>query len=71
MKRNANEGLEPQRLTAMDSQVFLQMVLILEGLATLGALELTVARSLGQHLVLGELRRQHEFYANIWLRVCA
>lgn len=53
--------LAPQQLTAVDSQVFLQMVFVFEGLATLRALELTIACSLGQQLVLGEQRHQHEF----------
>lgn len=44
----------PQLLTTVDSQVFLQVVLIFEGFATLCALELTIAGSLGQHLVLGK-----------------
>lgn len=38
--------------TTVNSQVFLQMVFIFEGLATLSAFELTIACSLGQHLVL-------------------
>lgn len=43
----------PPLLTTVNSQVFLQMVFIFEGLATLSAFELTIACSLGQHLVLG------------------
>lgn len=46
--------LAPWILTTVDSQVFLQMVFIFEGLATLCTLELTIACSLGQHLVLEE-----------------
>ena len=42
----------PLLLTTVDSQVFLQMVLIFEGLATLRAFELAITCSLGQHLVL-------------------
>lgn len=38
--------------TTVDSQVFLQMVFIFEGLATLCAFELAITCSLGQHLVL-------------------
>jgi len=60
----------PPLLTAVNSQVFLQMVFIFEGLATLSAFELAIACSLGQHLVLGGKRKkkkqkryQHEFYA--------
>lgn len=43
----------PPLLTTVNSQVFLQMVFIFEGLATLSAFELAIACSLGQHLVLG------------------
>lgn len=43
----------PPLLTTVNSQVFLQMVFIFEGLATLSAFELAIAGSLGQHLVLG------------------
>lgn len=58
----------PPLLTTVNSQVFLQMVFIFEGLATLSAFELAIACSLGQHLVLGgkeekKKRYQHEFYA--------
>lgn len=54
----------PPLLTTVNSQVFLQMVFIFEGLATLSAFELAIACSLGQHLVLGEKKRHRcEFYA--------
>lgn len=43
----------PPLLTTVNSQVFLQMVFIFEGLVTLSAFELAIACSLGQHLVLG------------------
>lgn len=39
-------------LTAMNPEVFLQMVLVFEGLATLGAFELAVAGRLVEQLVL-------------------
>lgn len=42
------------RLTAMDPEVLLQMVLVLEGLAALGTLELAVSCLLVEHLVLEE-----------------
>lgn len=38
----------------MDPEVFLQMVLVFEGLATLGAFELAVAGRLVEQLVLRE-----------------
>lgn len=41
-----------RQLTAMNPEVFLQMVLVFEGLATLGAFELAVAGRLVEQLVL-------------------
>lgn len=48
------------RLTAMNPEVFLQMVLVFEGLATLGAFELAVAGRLVEQLVLREGGREKE-----------
>lgn len=45
-------------LTAMNPEVFLQMVLVFEGLATLGAFELAVAGRLVEQLVLRERERE-------------
>lgn len=45
-------------LTAMNPEVFLQMVLVFEGLATLGAFELAVAGRLVEQLVLWERKRE-------------
>lgn len=44
-------------LTAVNPEVFLQMVLIFEGLATLGAFEFAVAGCLVEQLVLCERER--------------
>lgn len=49
-----------RRLTAMNPEVFLQMVLVFEGLATLGAFELAVAGRLVEQLVLRETKRERE-----------
>lgn len=45
-------------LTAMNPEVFLQMVLVFEGFATLGAFELAVAGRLVEQLVLRERERE-------------
>lgn len=42
----------------MDPEVLLQVVLVLEGLSTLGALELAVAGRLVEQLVLRERERE-------------
>lgn len=47
-------------LTAMNPEVFLQMVLVFEGLATLGAFELAVSGRLVEQLVLWEKKRKRE-----------
>lgn len=47
-------------LTAMNPEVFLQMVLVFEGLATLGAFELAVAGRLVEQLVLREKKRKRK-----------
>lgn len=44
----------------MNPEVFLQMVLVFEGLATLGAFELAVAGRLVEQLVLRETKKGRE-----------
>lgn len=53
----------------MDPEVFLQMVLVLEGLAALCAFELAVAGRLVEQLVLQEKRRKNRSGAQRGARV--